>query len=231
VLVKLPKAGQEMRIDLPTIGAGTIAEAAAAGLSGIAVAAGATVIAERDEFAVRAAAVGVSVVGISLAAPAHDDGAHSSTPTPNPSPQGRGESDRARGDSLGPFTALPPSPLRGGVGGGGNQESDRVSAAQLAACVLDLAAPGVRDSGAVVRRGHALAVEIDGLALDHWPARLAALPRGWLPGPRRGSGMMALALAGPPDEAIRRRIAALTPALQQARLSQSIAVSEPGSRP
>jgi UDP-2,3-diacylglucosamine hydrolase len=45
VLVKLPKRGQDLRVDMPTIGTGTIERAAAAGLSGVAIAAGAVLLA------------------------------------------------------------------------------------------------------------------------------------------------------------------------------------------
>ncbi|MGD0532580.1 MAG: UDP-2,3-diacylglucosamine diphosphatase LpxI [Methyloceanibacter sp.] len=47
VLAKAPKPGQEERVDLPTIGPGTVEKAAQAGLAGIAVAAGRVLIAER----------------------------------------------------------------------------------------------------------------------------------------------------------------------------------------
>ncbi len=46
VLVKLPKRGQDMRLDAPVIGPVTVENATAAGLRGIAIAAGGTVIAE-----------------------------------------------------------------------------------------------------------------------------------------------------------------------------------------
>ena len=46
VLVKAPKSGQDRRFDLPSIGPDTVALAAAAGLAGIAVIAGATIVAE-----------------------------------------------------------------------------------------------------------------------------------------------------------------------------------------
>jgi DUF1009 family protein len=46
VLVKAPKPGQDRRIDLPSIGPRTIEGAARAGLAGVAVAAGSTIIAE-----------------------------------------------------------------------------------------------------------------------------------------------------------------------------------------
>ncbi len=46
VLVKAPKPGQDRRFDLPTIGPQTVENAARAGLAGIAVVAGATIMAE-----------------------------------------------------------------------------------------------------------------------------------------------------------------------------------------
>src|SRR5450755_2988915 len=46
VLVKAPKSGQDLRFDLPTIGPRTIEGAAAAGLAGIAIVAGNTIVAE-----------------------------------------------------------------------------------------------------------------------------------------------------------------------------------------
>jgi UDP-2,3-diacylglucosamine hydrolase len=49
VLVKMPKAGQEMRIDMPAIGARTVELVAEAGLAGIAVASGKVMIADLVE--------------------------------------------------------------------------------------------------------------------------------------------------------------------------------------
>jgi DUF1009 family protein len=46
VLVKVPKSGQDLRFDLPTIGPRTLEGVAAAGLAGIAVVAGNTIAAE-----------------------------------------------------------------------------------------------------------------------------------------------------------------------------------------
>ena len=53
-MYKAPKPGQEMRLDMPAIGPETVREAAAAGLSGIAVEAGSVLILDRPE-TVRAA--------------------------------------------------------------------------------------------------------------------------------------------------------------------------------
>lgn len=49
VLMKRPKPGQELRIDLPVIGPETIRRAKAAGLRGVAVEAGVAIVIDRDE--------------------------------------------------------------------------------------------------------------------------------------------------------------------------------------
>ena len=64
VLVKAAKPGQDRRIDLPTIGPRTVTEAANAGLAGIAIVAGQTIMAEPHAVARAADAAGVFVVGI-----------------------------------------------------------------------------------------------------------------------------------------------------------------------
>lgn len=63
VLLKTPKPGQERRVDLPTIGVSTIERAAAAGLAGVAVAAGAALVMDRDGVAEAADAHGLFVYG------------------------------------------------------------------------------------------------------------------------------------------------------------------------
>lgn len=64
VLVKLVKPGQERRADLPTVGPATVAEAAAAGLRGIAFEAGGTLLAERAATVAAADAAGVFLMGV-----------------------------------------------------------------------------------------------------------------------------------------------------------------------
>jgi DUF1009 family protein len=64
VLVKIEKPGQEQRADQPTIGPRTVALAAAAGLRGIAVEAGTTIILDRDEVVAAADRAGLFVVGM-----------------------------------------------------------------------------------------------------------------------------------------------------------------------
>jgi hypothetical protein len=66
VVVKVKKPQQDARVDLPTIGVPTIERIAAAGLSGIAVEAGATLILDRRDLARRADQLGVFVIGFSI---------------------------------------------------------------------------------------------------------------------------------------------------------------------
>jgi DUF1009 family protein len=61
VLVKAPKAGQELRVDMPTIGPDTITGAAAAGLSGIAVATGHVLVLDAPEVERRARDLGIAL--------------------------------------------------------------------------------------------------------------------------------------------------------------------------
>ena len=64
VLVKLVKPGQDRRADLPTIGPATIQAAAAAGLRGVAVEAGGTLLTDRAALIAAADAAGLFLLGI-----------------------------------------------------------------------------------------------------------------------------------------------------------------------
>lgn len=64
VLVKLCKPGQDMRADLPSIGVETLRRAKAAGLAGIAVEAGRSLVLEREALVAEANAHGLFVTGI-----------------------------------------------------------------------------------------------------------------------------------------------------------------------
>jgi UDP-2,3-diacylglucosamine hydrolase len=64
VLVKAPKSSQDLRYDLPTIGPQTIEKAAAAGLSGVAVIAGHTLVAEAQAMIEMADRAGLFVIGL-----------------------------------------------------------------------------------------------------------------------------------------------------------------------
>ncbi|MGR6465659.1 LpxI family protein [Rhizobium sp. PAMB 3182] len=63
VLVKLCKPQQDLRADLPSIGPSTVANAAAAGLAGIAVEAGRSLVLDRDEMVREADRLGLFVIG------------------------------------------------------------------------------------------------------------------------------------------------------------------------
>lgn len=70
VLVKAPKSGQDRRLDLPAFGPKTVEGVAAAGLAGIAVAAGSTVVVEGDRLVDLADRAGIFVVGVAAEGPA-----------------------------------------------------------------------------------------------------------------------------------------------------------------
>src|SRR5438477_6882535 len=65
VLVKVPKSGQDLRFDLPTVGPRTVEGAAAASLAGIAIVAGNTVVVEPQAVVEAADAAGLFVTGLS----------------------------------------------------------------------------------------------------------------------------------------------------------------------
>jgi DUF1009 family protein len=64
VLVKAKKPSQEERVDLPAIGIATVERAHEAGLSGIAVEAGSSLILDREQVIARADQLGIFLVGI-----------------------------------------------------------------------------------------------------------------------------------------------------------------------
>jgi DUF1009 family protein len=68
VLVKAPKPGQDRRFDLPSIGPRTIDGVIAAGLAGLAVVAGGTIVAEPQALVEKADRAKVFVAGLSEAA-------------------------------------------------------------------------------------------------------------------------------------------------------------------
>lgn len=71
VLVKCAKPGQELRADLPSIGLQTVAAAHAAGLAGIAVEAGRSLVLEGPATIASANALGLFIVGLPAAELAH----------------------------------------------------------------------------------------------------------------------------------------------------------------
>lgn len=64
VMVKAPKRNQDRRFDLPSIGPRTVDGAVQAGLAGIAVVSGATVIAEADKLVAAADRAGIFIVSV-----------------------------------------------------------------------------------------------------------------------------------------------------------------------
>jgi hypothetical protein len=66
VLVKVPKSGQDLRFDLPTLGPRTVEGAAVAKLAGVAVIAGHTLVADCQAMVEAADTAGVFVTGLTL---------------------------------------------------------------------------------------------------------------------------------------------------------------------
>ena len=66
VLIKAAKRGQDLRVDMPAIGPKTIAEAARAGLSGIAVGAGSTLVLDQDKTIALADRLGLFITAVEL---------------------------------------------------------------------------------------------------------------------------------------------------------------------
>lgn len=64
VLVKMAKPGQERRADLPAIGPATVTAAVDAGLRGIAIEAGATLVLDREALTAAADRAGIFVIGV-----------------------------------------------------------------------------------------------------------------------------------------------------------------------
>jgi len=108
VLAKGPKPGQELRVDMPAIGPRTVELAAAAGLAGVALEAGAVLLLDRAEAVPAADALGLAIEGL----PKTSQGG--STPTPNPSPHSSGAPPARRGGESGwhKWGGRPDHPLR-----------------------------------------------------------------------------------------------------------------------
>lgn len=142
VLVKLPKPDQERRIDLPAIGPETVRRAVAAGLTGIAVRSGGTLIAERGEAMRLADEAGLFVIGVDEAAGVAE----------------RSNSEGASADARQRIEALQPFGARKAAAG-------PLEDAELAARVIGSLEPLWPRSSAVVSRRYVLAVEGPGGAL------------------------------------------------------------------
>lgn len=196
VLVKRPKPAQELRVDLPAIGPETVTKAAQAGLAGIAVLAGQTLVADRAEVVRRAHEAGLFVYGFT-------DGDEAA-------PRSGGESWRTA-----------PVETWGHRRAGARDIADaRFGAAALARIA------GSNEGGAVVVRGeHVLGIE-PGSDVEALVARVMVLVPwgGWRIGSRAGVLVLgqglereaigyaqsrqfhAIALTGPPQGAARDEI-------------------------
>jgi hypothetical protein len=66
VLVKVPKRGQDLRVDLPAVGPRTFVGAARAGLRGVAIATGVTLVLDQEETVRTADRLGLFLVGVEV---------------------------------------------------------------------------------------------------------------------------------------------------------------------
>jgi DUF1009 family protein len=66
VLIKAAKKGQDLRVDMPAVGPRTIIEAARAGLSGVAIGSGSTLIADQDQTIATADRLGLFIIAVDL---------------------------------------------------------------------------------------------------------------------------------------------------------------------
>ena len=167
VLVKRPKPGQEMRIDMPAIGPRTVERAKAAGLAGLAVLAGATLAADREDLVAMADREGLYVYGFTEGDPSgatrpglHRPGVHGTTAQPV-SP---GSAD-AGAYTVGRITAPgTPSPRRM-FASASLSRSDLADACAGAAALESLAILGPSGS-AVVVNGYVIGIEPGANARD-----------------------------------------------------------------
>lgn len=75
LLVKRPKAGQDLRVDLPAIGPRTVVNAVGANLSGIVLEAGRVIVLTREEVVARAMVAQLPIVGIAPSGQTRSDSA------------------------------------------------------------------------------------------------------------------------------------------------------------
>ncbi|HEX2843010.1 LpxI family protein [Hyphomicrobium sp.] len=163
VLVKRPKPGQEIRIDMPAIGPATVTKVRDAGLAGIAVEAGKVLVAERAETLSRANGANIFVEGVG-------DRDASDEPPVRFRPR----------DFAMPFRQL----------GRIAAEEHAVHDAIKGLATLSALEPFRCGRGAVVVRNHVLAVE-SGEGVDATVARASGL-RQWASITRRRRGVAAL---------------------------------------
>ena len=171
VLVKRPKPGQELRVDTPSIGPGTISRAADAGLKGVGVQAGGVLIAQREELMRVANERGLFVAG-------KVDGALART----------GSTQVSGSHSL-PLVRL------------GDYAPGKRDIADTSAAVAVMAAVAPFDCGGVVvaARGHVLAVEAGGEGVAEVIQRVEVWRRRDGQQRRRSAGVAVLSQSQPID--------------------------------
>jgi DUF1009 family protein len=177
VLVKRDKPGQELRVDMPSIGPGSVTRAVEAGLRGIGVHAGKVLVAERAGLVQRADAAGLFVVGVRDAFEAREPGP---------------------GKGAAAHLATPPHVVQlAGIAPGRRDRRDTI----LAAHVLARLAPYGCGRAVCVVHGHVLAVEAGGEGRDAVIARAGELRRRHRAQPER-RGVLVVSDAGEVDTAL-----------------------------
>ena len=183
VLVKWPKPSQELRLDLPAAGPRTVELAAQAGLSGIAVQAGAAVFLERAAFRTAADTAGLFVVGMQPPAAVPD------TKPELPPPSASGEMVSGHASAEMPVTET--LHMRSRRVPSASERLDITMGRQLLAAL----APHDVGMSAVVARQYVLAVEARETVLDVL-GRAAGL-RQWGRKSRRAVGTLVLRETAP----------------------------------
>nr|PZN86611.1 MAG: DUF1009 domain-containing protein [Pseudomonadota bacterium] len=163
VIVKAPKRGQELRVDLPAVGPRTVEGAAAAGLDGIAVAARQVLVAKRDKVRELLGETGLFLVG------ADPEAQLSAAPQ---RPQGEAEPGRLRWVS-------------------GKVKWRDIRDAERALQAIATVRPFGVGAAAVVARQHVLAIE-SGEGTERMLERVAGLRQWGDRSSRRRRGVVAL---------------------------------------
>jgi DUF1009 family protein len=193
VLTKGPKPGQELRVDMPTIGPRTVEGAAAAGLAGVAVEAGAVLLLDRAEAVAAADACGIAIEGLALPSPAGArsldiaQGASHSLPSPLVGEkQGGGHPPTSKGVApSAPSLQRPLPTIR--IAGGLQPDARAMADMEKGFAAIEVLAPFATGKAAVVSRAYVLCIAAADSAFDMLE-RTRAL-RQWGVGAKRRIGV------------------------------------------
>jgi UDP-2,3-diacylglucosamine hydrolase len=210
VLAKGPKPGQELRVDMPAIGPRTVEGAAAAGLAGVGVEAGAVLLLDRAAAVAAADACSIAIEGLTsehVPAGEHglqtEQGASRRVSSPlvgegqgggesrqqgsDPSPPASCEGPCGRGEGSDPIVS--PESQRAGVAGGLQPDARGAADIEKGLAALERLAPFGTGKAVVVSRAYILGVAAAEPTLDLLE-RTRAL-RQWGVGAKRRIGVVA----------------------------------------